>query len=149
MRQSNLQVGNMLHRVAVDEAARDSRVRRRVLEIYDAAARDWDKAPGVISRGIRGARELRSHERRFVGEAVFAMVRGRRRLAFSALSLDDAPARVIYLAWLREELGASPALDRELQVAGVDPAALLGAAGRIASISDPIARLGVSQSIPD
>ncbi|MGZ3429397.1 MAG: hypothetical protein ACXVCV_22255, partial [Polyangia bacterium] len=71
----NLPAGNTPHRVAVAVAARDGKIRRRAVEIYGAAARDWAQAPGVIARSFRGARELRSVERRFVGEAVYGMIR--------------------------------------------------------------------------
>src|SRR5262249_34960767 len=88
--QPNLPAGNTPHRVAVATVARDGKVRRRALEIYDAAARDWAAAPGVIARSFRGARELRSAERRFVGEAVYGIIRWRRRLAL-AIGREPAP----------------------------------------------------------
>src|SRR5689334_2239036 len=89
--QSNLPPGNTLHRVAVAGAARDGKIRRRVLEIYGLAARDWGSAPAAIGRAFRGARELRSAERRFVGEAVYGLVRARRRLAFSIGADEPSP----------------------------------------------------------
>src|SRR6185436_11447246 len=60
--QMNLPPGNTPHRVAVATAARDGKLRRRAVEIYGLAERDWGAAPGVIARSFRGARELRSPE---------------------------------------------------------------------------------------
>jgi 16S rRNA (cytosine967-C5)-methyltransferase len=148
-RQPNLPVGNTPHRVAVADAARDGKVRRRVLDLYVRAAADWSRAPGALAQGFRGARELRSHERRFVGEAVYGMIRWKRRLAFVALGVDDADPLVIYLAWLRGELGPSEVVDGELRRLRVDPAALDGAESAIARVADPIQRLAVAQSVPD
>src|ERR1700749_3342570 len=94
--------GNTPHRVAVAGAARDGNVRRRVVEIYSLAARDWQLAPQALGRAFRGARELRSAERRFVGEAVYGLIRWRRRLAF-ATGNPDATALPLYLAWMRTD----------------------------------------------
>ena len=150
MRQPNLRPGNTPHRVALEDAARDGRVRRKVLEIYRRADADWVQAPLVLGRAFRAARELRSHERRFVGEAVYGMIRWRRRLAFAVLGTNDAPHLALYLAWLHGEHGASPALDTELRAAGIDPRTLGEAAtARIDQITDQIVRLGVRESYPD
>jgi 16S rRNA (cytosine967-C5)-methyltransferase len=149
MRQPNLQAGNTPHRVGAADAASDGRIRRRVLEIYERAAADWTQAPAALARSFRSARELRSHERRFAGEAVYGMIRWRRRLAFAALGGHDAPALVLYLAWLREELGAVAPVDKALTQAGVDPAALASAPARIDQIADRVERIGVRESYPD
>src|SRR5437868_9795438 len=132
--QSNLPPGNTPHRVAVAVAARDGKIRRRAIEIYGAAARDWTHAPGVIARSFRGARELRSVERRFVGEAVFGLIRWRRRLAF-ALGGLEAPLP-LYLAWLAGEFPGDGQVETELRVAGIDPARLADVEARIAAIAD-------------
>jgi len=147
-RQPNLPAGNTPHRVATVDAAREGKIRRRVLELYARAAADWSRAPTTLQLGFRGARELRSHERRFVGEAVYGMIRWRRRLAFSALGLDDAPPLTLYLAWLRGERGRDVTLDAELRAAHVDAQALDDAEEAIAKIADPIERLAVRQSYP-
>jgi 16S rRNA (cytosine967-C5)-methyltransferase len=145
--QSNLPAGNTPHRVAVAVAARDGKVRRRAVEIYAAAARDWTAAPGVIARALRGARELRSAERRFVGEALYGMVRWRRRLAF-AIGREDAAPLPLYLAWLTGEFAGDPQVETELRIAGVDPAALATVEGRLAAIRDDIERIAIAQSYP-
>lgn len=137
----------MPHRVAVAAAARDGRVRRRVVEIYAAAARDWAAAPAVIARSFRGARELRSAERRFVGEAVYGMIRWRRRLCF-AVGRDDAAPLALYLAWLWGELGGDAQVETELRVAGVDPARLADVDARLDAIADADERLATAQSYP-
>jgi 16S rRNA (cytosine967-C5)-methyltransferase len=142
----NLHAGNTPHRVAPADATGDGKIRRRVEEIYAAAARDFSRAPGVLSRAFRGARELYSHERRFVSEAVYGMIRWRRRLAFAALGHDDASVRVLYLAWLSGIYGE--AIDEDLRRAQIDPAALRDEA-RLETIADPITRLAVRESYPD
>jgi 16S rRNA (cytosine967-C5)-methyltransferase len=147
-RQPNLPAGNTPHRVAALDAARDGKVRRRILDLYARAAADWARAPGTLAHGFRGARELRSHERRFVGEAVYGMIRWRRRLAFVTLGVDDASPLQLYLAWLRGELGPAPEIDAELRKAQLDPRALDGAEQAITSIADRIERIAVATSYP-
>jgi 16S rRNA (cytosine967-C5)-methyltransferase len=138
----------MPHRVAEADAARDGRVRRRVLQIYERASADWSHAPAVLASGLRGARELRSHERRFVSDAIYGLVRWRRRLAF-ALAIEDGERPVaLYLAWLSYEHGPSALLDQELRSAGVDPALLASSGERLAAIVDPVERLAVGESYP-
>jgi 16S rRNA (cytosine967-C5)-methyltransferase len=135
---------------------RDGRLRRRVLEVYTAAAADWRAAPGTIARAQREARDLHSRERRFLGEAIFALVRWRRRLAFVAQGTDDAAPLVLYLAWLASDLGPYEpfsvgwtAARAEAKAVGVDLLRLGDADGAIAAIVDDATRLGVAQSIPD
>ncbi|HEX9101156.1 MAG TPA: RNA methyltransferase, partial [Polyangia bacterium] len=147
----NLPPGNTPHRVAVAVAARDGKIRKRVVEIYGAAARDWGQAPGVIARSFRGARELRSVERRFVGEAVYGMIRWRRRLGF-AIGSEHATPLALYLVWLAGELPVDGAMDSnvetELRVSGIDPARVADVDARIAAIADEDERLAVAQSYP-
>jgi 16S rRNA (cytosine967-C5)-methyltransferase len=135
---------------------RDGRLRRRVLDVYSAAASDWRAAPSTIARAQREARDLHSRERRFLGEAIFALVRWRRRLAFVAQGTDDAPPLVLYLAWLASEEGpyapfsvGRTAARAEAKAQGIDLGRLSDEAGAIARIVDPVARLGVAQSVPD
>ena len=59
-----------------DSQARGRDLRRR-------GARLERRRRASIARHFRGARELRSVERRFVGEAVYGLIRWRRRLAFA------------------------------------------------------------------
>ena len=147
----NLPPGNTPHRVAVAVAARDGKIRKRVIEIYGAAARDWAHAPGVIARSFRGARELRSAERRFVGEAVYGMIRWRRRLGF-AIGSEHATPLALYLVWLARELAVDGAIDAnvesELRVAGIDPARVAGVEARLAAVADEDERLAIAQSYP-
>jgi 16S rRNA (cytosine967-C5)-methyltransferase len=146
-RQSNLPPGNTPHRVAAADAVRDGRVRRNALALYERAAADWAQAPSVLARGFRGARELRSHERRFVGEAVYGMIRWRRRLSF-AVADEAARPLALYLAWLARELGESQLLDGELRAAGIDPRSLSTVEERLAGL-DASARLAIGESYPD
>jgi 16S rRNA (cytosine967-C5)-methyltransferase len=147
MRQPNLPAGNTPQRVGDGAAASDGRVRRAAVAIYAAAAADWARAPGVLAARLRSARELRSPERRLVGEAVYGMIRARRRLSF-ALALDDAPPLPLYLAWLWSERGPSPLLEAELRLAGADPAALPTLEARLDALA-PAARLAIAASLPD
>ncbi|MCU1279494.1 MAG: hypothetical protein JWM53_3040 [bacterium] len=143
----NLPAGNTPHRVAVAVAARDGKIRRRAVEIYGAAARDWSHAPGVIARSFRGARELRSVERRFVGEAVYGMIRWRRRLGF-AIGSEHATPLAMYLVWLAGEFPGDAQVETELRVAGIDPASIADLDKRIAAIFDENEQLAVAQSYP-
>jgi 16S rRNA (cytosine967-C5)-methyltransferase len=115
MRQPNLRRETMPQRVA-----------ERAIELYARAAADWSQAPFVLSRGLRGARELHSHDRRAVMEAVYSMIRWRRRLAFLVTGQDEAAPDLLYRA-LGETLDAS----------------------RLETIADPIARLAIAESVPD
>jgi 16S rRNA (cytosine967-C5)-methyltransferase len=98
-------------------------VRERVVTIYAAAARDWSRAPDVVARGLREARELGSAERRFVGEAVHALIRFRLALARAAGDdpgamldawLDGAPTAGSWPEWIaaRVDARALEAMDR-------------------------------------
>jgi 16S rRNA (cytosine967-C5)-methyltransferase len=146
-RQPNLPPGNTPRRVAVAVAARDGNVRRRVIEIYGLAARDWAAAPVTLGRAFRGARELRSAERRFVGEAVYALIRGRRRLAFTA-GLEDATPLQLYLVWLAGEHPGDAQVETELRINGVDPARLTDVEARLAAIADEDERAAIELSYP-
>jgi 16S rRNA (cytosine967-C5)-methyltransferase len=153
-RQSILPPGNVAHRVAVAAAARDGQLRRRAVDIYTQAARDWAQAPGTISRAFRGARELRSSERRLVSEAVYGVIRWRRRLAFAIGkncdgAADDATPLQLFLAWLHGEFSGDAQVETELRIAGVDPALLSTVDTRLAAISDDARRIAVAQSYPD
>jgi 16S rRNA (cytosine967-C5)-methyltransferase len=119
-----------------------------VVDLYSRASADWARAPTTLSHGFRGARELRSHERRFVGEAVYGIIRWRRKLAFALSGSEDAAALPLYLAWLHAELGSAPELDAELRAQGIDRARLDDVDARIAAIADPIERLAVRESMP-
>ncbi|MGZ3425499.1 MAG: RsmB/NOP family class I SAM-dependent RNA methyltransferase [Polyangia bacterium] len=143
----NLPVGNTPHRVAVAVAARDGKIRRRAVEIYGAAARDWAQAPGVIARSFRGARELRSVERRFVGEAVYGMIRWRRRLGF-AIGSEHATPLALYLVWLAGEFPGDGQVETELRVAGIDPARVGDVEARLAASGDENERQATAQSYP-
>jgi 16S rRNA (cytosine967-C5)-methyltransferase len=120
MRQPNLPAGNTPHRVGISEA--HGRLEQVVLRLYGEAAAAW--SPGVVARGLREARQLHSRERRFVGEAVYGLIRWRRRLTHLA---GQSPAAQ-YRAWVEWELGG-----REQRF----------------DIDDPVERLGVTESYPD
>ncbi len=147
----NLPPGNTPHRVAVAVAARDGKIRKRAIEIYAAAARDWNHAPAAIARSFRGARELRSVERRFVGEAVYGMIRWRRRIGF-VIGSENATPLAQYLVWLAGEFAADgvidPQVETELRIAGIDPARVTGVDARLAAISDDSERIAIAQSYP-
>lgn len=71
--------------LALADELPDGRAGRAAISIFDAmqqtASREgWFAAAGVLAQRLRGARELRSHERRFVSDALNDLVRGLRRL---------------------------------------------------------------------
>ncbi len=125
--------------LSVASLVSDGKIRRHVLELYGAAARDWEHAGAVLSRGFRRARTLHSRERRFVGEAVYGMIRARRRLVSVCDSCGDDQPLAIYLAWLGEQLPPSAEWRGACDAAGVT-IALERLAG---------APLGVRASLPD
>jgi 16S rRNA (cytosine967-C5)-methyltransferase len=125
MRQPHLPAGNTPHRVGITEALADGRVQRAVLRLYQAAAADWTRAPNTLAHGFREARELHSRERRFVGEAVYGLIRWRRRLEH--LTRDTAPP-ALYRAWVEWELGGTHSFEE---------------------IQDPLERLAIEESYPD
>lgn len=128
--------------LALADELPEGRAGRTAISIFDAmqqtASREgWFAAAGVLAQRLRGARELRSHERRFVSDALNDLVRGLRRLrhltarsstqasgqAAGRSKSSGAPgALALYLAYLCE-LHAQGAGDSPL------PKALLSAAG--------------------
>jgi 16S rRNA (cytosine967-C5)-methyltransferase len=122
-------------------------VRARVVALYARAAADWRASPEVLRRAFAGARELHSRERRQAAEALYGMVRWRRRLAFVLGEEAPSPER-LYLAWLWQEAGAAPAVATALAAGGIDPARLDARRSAIAAIADPVERLGVAESYP-
>src|SRR5262245_29099997 len=83
--------------LARERAARGGPILERAARIIDDAARDWRRAPDVIARALREARELSSTDRRLLGEMVHGWVRWRRRLAALAGAED---VRGELRAWL-------------------------------------------------
>jgi 16S rRNA (cytosine967-C5)-methyltransferase len=60
--------------------------------MQQAASKDgWFAAAGVLAQRLRGARELRSHERRFVSDALNDLVRGLRRLRHLSARSAEPP----------------------------------------------------------
>jgi 16S rRNA (cytosine967-C5)-methyltransferase len=94
----------------LDVAAKDGRARRTVVAAVQEAAQKWAWAEAAVNKHIRAETGLRSTERRFVGEAAWALIRRyepHRRLAEAlAPGLAD-PQRIllqyfIYLVLERE-----------------------------------------------
>jgi len=92
-------------------------------------------------------RELHSRERRFVGEAVHGMIRWRRRLAFVALGVEEAPPLPLYLAWLASE-GAT-LIDAAINEGRLDTRRLRAPDAVIDQIADELSRIGVRHSFPN
>ena len=142
MRQPNLPTRNTNDEPAPtrDDAVRvhvlsdeNNAVRRAVVDLLHEAARDWPRAPDRIARAMREARGLNSAERRFASEAVFALVRHHRRLAFLA-GIDEETAEPTTNAARLLEMWLRPPADED---------------ERLAAIADPIRRVAVSASYPD
>jgi len=122
----------MMRRVAFSSLERPGPARSAVLDLYAKAASSWRDSPSAISDGLRGLRRLHSSERRAVSEAVFGLIRGRRRFAFAlGRPLGTEGGAELLDAWLARET-----TDDELDE-------------RIAKIASPIERLGVKHSYPD
>lgn len=141
--------------LALADELPDGRAGRIAISIFDAmqqaASKDgWFAAAGVLAQRLRGARELRSHERRFVSDALNDLVRGLRRLRHLAARSADAQrgeakksaktapgargpgALALYLAYLCElhdqgagEVQLPKALLSTAGAAGLDTRALL------------------------
>ena len=121
-----------------------------VLEVYGLVHDQAWLADRALEVVLRRERRLYANERRAVAEAVYGMVRSRRRIDWALggrARPSDHGAR--YAAWLAEQGGVQPiAAARRL---GVDPKVLepistLPAA--LARIADPLERLAVEESIP-
>ncbi len=88
----------------------------RVVDVVHRARLDWRRAPRVLEEALRDLRQLHSVERRFVGEAIFGMVRWQRRLEKLVGAGDTTSA---YFHWL-DHLAEDQAL-RGLGEPGADP----------------------------
>src|SRR5690606_8885561 len=93
------------------------------------------------------ARELHSRERREAAEALFGMVRWRRRLAHLLGEEAPSPER-LYLAWLWQEAGAAPAAAAAPRAVGLEPAPLEPRRSGLPSIEVPALRLGLDACCP-
>lgn len=102
-----------MSRVLNKEAQRRSPIVDRVLQVVRAAAKDWRRAPQTLEQAQRDLRQLHSVERRFVGEAIFGLIRWRRRLQASVGASDD---RVAYDYWLDNLAGDAPTPAPELSL---------------------------------
>ena len=144
MSQMNLHAGNTRDPVQI---ARDGKVRQAILGLYASAATNWAYARNALERGLRGpeARRLLSWQRRFVGEAVYSLVRFRRRLEFAVGSTEPLK---LYLAWLRLELEPSEVLDAELRVNGLTDEMFDSLDVRIGALS-LVEQLSIGLSYPD
>lgn len=69
----------------------------RVVDVVHRARLDWRRAPRVLEEALRDLRQLHSVERRFVGEAIFGMVRWQRRIEKLVGAADTTSA---YFHWL-------------------------------------------------
>jgi 16S rRNA (cytosine967-C5)-methyltransferase len=118
---------------AVAERARregaDGRLGARVAAIWaEAAAADFARAPEAIARALRAGRDLASAERRFVADALHALLRHRRRLVEETGAEEP---RALVAAWLAWPDGEPPGDER------------------LARLADPTERLGRTLSYPD
>jgi 16S rRNA (cytosine967-C5)-methyltransferase len=121
-----------------------------VLEVYGLVHDQAWLADRALEVVLRRESRLYANERRAVAEAVYGMVRSRRRIDW-ALAGRARPADhgARYAAWLAEQGGMDPkAAARRL---GVNPTILepipgMGAA--LAQIADPVERLAIGESLP-
>ena len=134
------------------------RRRRRRPRRQDSPARGRDlsrprratgaRRPASSRARFRGARELRSVERRFVGEAVYGMIRWRRRLGF-AIGSEHADAAGALPRLARRRVSRRRRRSRrELRVDGIDPARLADVEARLGRSPTTTSASAIAQSYP-
>jgi 16S rRNA (cytosine967-C5)-methyltransferase len=131
------------------------RLRALVLELWQRTRMDWGFVTDRLAVTFRHEKWLGGHERRFVGETIYGLVRNLRRVdlaiekARPAAKSKQAPRdleRLVALLVL-EKLVEPARAARELP--DLDWRAAAVADDAIARVRDPIERLALSCSLPD
>jgi 16S rRNA (cytosine967-C5)-methyltransferase len=129
-------------------------VRASVLEAYAAVREDGQLADRTLERILRRERALYSHERRAIGETLYALLRSERRLDFALFGRDAPPSGsglfTLRLAALEVLSGGEP---RSIAAShGLSPAT----ATRLARVRNPLPddlsareRIALVGSFPD
>ncbi len=132
--------------------AEGGRLRALVLELWQRTRMDWGFVTDRLAQTFRAEKWIGSHERRFVGETLFGMVRHLRRIDAAlerGRKAKKAPKdleRLLALLVLEKllEPAAAARVERDLDwvaVAGIDDV--------IAKERRPVVRLALAASFPD
>lgn len=128
------------------------RLRALVLELWQRTRMDWGFVTDRLATTFRKEKWVGSHERRFVGETLYGMVRHLRRID-AALArgrkVEKAPRDVERLFALLVLDGlVTPARARQADP-GLDWAAVAAVDEAIARERRPVARIALAASLPD
>jgi 16S rRNA (cytosine967-C5)-methyltransferase len=134
-------------------AAAPSELRSLILDLWQRTRIDWGFVSDRLADAFRREKRLRSHERRFVAETVYGMVRHLRRIdeALRAGGLGvklHAPDHDRLLAYLVLEAGL-PLQDAARHRPDLDWNAIADIDARLSRESNPVRRLGLMCSFPD
>ncbi len=132
--------------------AEGGRLRALVLELWQRTRMDWGFVTDRLAQTFRAEKWIGSHERRFVGETLFGMVRHLRRIDAAlergrkAKKSPKDLERLLALLVLEKLLAPAAAarVERDLDwvaVAGIDDV--------IAKERRPVVRLALAASFPD
>lgn len=133
--------------------AQHSRLGALILDAWQRTRMDWGFVSDRLASMFRKQRNLGSHERRFVAETVYGMVRHLRRIdealrVGGLTSVTSAPDRVRLLAYLVLEAGF-PLADATRHHPQIDWQRVASIDDRLARESNAIKRLGLRHSLPD
>jgi 16S rRNA (cytosine967-C5)-methyltransferase len=128
---------------------------QRVVELlYDQIVQSGAFATDLVAAHFRRDRQLGSKDRNAASTVFYEILRFQRLLSFALESGTGSKGhrspggRELYLAWLviNEHL---PPAEAAALVPHVDWYQVRGYQGHLASVMDPVARLGITQSVPD
>ena len=128
------------------------RVRALLLELWQRTRLDWGFVSDRLSQTFRKEAWLGAHERRFVAETLYGMVRHLRRV--DAAIAAGAPRGTRprddqrLIAYLVLDGAVAPA-DAARALPGLDWAAVAAIDERLARERDPVKRLAIGGSLPD
>jgi 16S rRNA (cytosine967-C5)-methyltransferase len=128
------------------------RLRALVLELWQRTRMDWGFVTDRLAVTFRHEKWLGAHERRFVGEVLYGLVRNLRRVDLAlerARRTKSAPRdleRLVALLVLEKWIEPARAA-RELP--DLDWTAAAGVDAAIAAVRDPTERLALACSLPD
>lgn len=134
------------------QVAAGGRLRALVLELWQRTRMDWGFVTDRLATTFRKEKWIGSHERRFVGEALYGLVRHLRRvdLAVERGRKQKRPPRDLerLLALLVLEGLIEPAAAKAVEP-DLDWTAIAGTDAVIATERKPVARLALAASLPD
>ena len=132
--------------------AEGGRLRALVLELWQRTRMDWGFVTDRLAVTFRKEKWLGAHERRFVGETLYGLVRHLRRVDLAlerARRVKQPPRDLERLIALLVLEGLLPAAAAARAVPGLDWAAATGVDDAIARVRDPGERIALAASLPD